>query len=347
MKTLDKIVIVTRKTRLTQLLERFNSWAQARFYLSHMKLDPAVYEEEHEVYSRSLMRVRSLAGTFDRPVQLLERSVVPSFLFSPADTVVTVGPDGLVVNTAKYLNGQPLIAVNPDPDRNDGILLGFKPDGVALALATVFAGTAATRMVTMAEAKLNDGQSLLAFNDFLVGSRTHVSARYRLDWAGRTEVQSSSGILISTGAGSTGWLSSTRNMAEAVVSLFLEGNVPQIPQCRMNWDDPRLAFVVREPFASRSSGTDLSAGFLLPGQELVVESQMAEGGVIFSDGIESDALTFNAGAVARIRTAGRPARLVAGEYHGSHERMDNHDDRRQTRRVTRTEGPTRRTGIPA
>ena len=52
-------------------------------------------------------------------------------------------------------------------------------------------------------ARLNDGQRLLAFNDFLIGHRTHVSARYRLTWHGRTETQSSSGILVSTGAGST------------------------------------------------------------------------------------------------------------------------------------------------
>jgi hypothetical protein len=30
----------------------------------------------------------------------------------PKDVVMTLGQDGLVVNTAKYLNGQPIIAVN-------------------------------------------------------------------------------------------------------------------------------------------------------------------------------------------------------------------------------------------
>ena len=34
------------------------------------------------------------------------------------DIVVVVGQDGLVANTLKYLQGQPVIAVNPD--RSDG-----------------------------------------------------------------------------------------------------------------------------------------------------------------------------------------------------------------------------------
>jgi hypothetical protein len=39
---------------------------------------------------------------------------------------------------------------------------------------------------------------------------------------------------------------------------------------------------------------------------------MASGGVIFSDGVEEDFLTFGAGATARIRPAKQRARLVVG-----------------------------------
>ena len=64
-----------------------------------------------------------------------------------------------------------------------------------------------------------DGQRLLAFNDLFIGARTHVSARYRVEYAGKQEQQSSSGLLVSTGAGSTGWLSSVMNMPSAVAKL--------------------------------------------------------------------------------------------------------------------------------
>jgi hypothetical protein len=81
---------------------------------------------------------------------------------------------------------------------------------------------------------------------------------------------------------------------------------------RMEWEDPRLMFVVREPFASRHSRASVVAGFVARGQELVLESQMPSGGVIFSDGIEEHFLAFNAGAVARIHAAAQTAHLVVG-----------------------------------
>ena len=40
--------------------------------------------------------------------------------------MVTLGQDGLVANTLKYLNGQPVVGVNPDPERWDGRLLPFR-----------------------------------------------------------------------------------------------------------------------------------------------------------------------------------------------------------------------------
>src|SRR5438552_12982244 len=79
---------------------------------------------------------------------------------------------------------------------------------------------------------------------------------------------------------------------------------------RLKWEDPRLAFVVREPFVSKHSGASIVAGMIEPRQELILESLMPADGVIFSDGIEADFLQFNSGTVARIRAAREKARLV-------------------------------------
>src|SRR5919204_454026 len=53
--------------------------------------------------------------------------------------------------------------------------------------------------------ELDDGQRLLALNEVFIGHRSHQSARYRLVAGGREERQSSSGIVIASGTGSTGW----------------------------------------------------------------------------------------------------------------------------------------------
>ena len=43
--------------------------------------------------------------------------------FGPEDVIIAVGQDGLVANVAKYLDGQPVVGVNPDPQRNPGVLV--------------------------------------------------------------------------------------------------------------------------------------------------------------------------------------------------------------------------------
>jgi NAD kinase len=301
-----KIVIVTRRTRLQELVERFNTHSQAKFYIEHSGGDFADYEREDDAYRTALDLVRRSLD-FELPHQLVDRALVPTYKFQKEDVVVTLGQDGLVANTAKYAGAQPIVAVNPEPTRFDGILLPFLPDQARTAVGQVLDAKAAFREVTLADATLNDGQRLLAFNDLFLGARSHVSALYRILRDNRSETQSSSGVLVSTGAGSTGWISSVFNMASGVTS-FCSGR--PVTGIRMPWEDRRLLYVVREPFISRHSQAGIVAGMLETGEELVLESLMPSGGAIFSDGMEADFLQFNSGSIVRVRAAEQRAHLV-------------------------------------
>src|SRR4030095_12643669 len=214
----EKSVLVIRKTRLEELVARFGTRGQAKFYLEQSGGDFAAYVDEDDALRRSLDHLRRSLALGLR-LQELDRALVPTFVFAPTDLVVTLGQDGLVANTAKYVGAQPIVAVNPDPGRFDGILLPFLPGQVRSAVGKVIEAKARIHEVTLAEIKLQDGQHLLAFNDLFIGARSHVSALYRIGRGNRSEVQSSSGVLISTGAGSTGWLSSVFNMASGVASF--------------------------------------------------------------------------------------------------------------------------------
>jgi NAD kinase len=302
----EKIVLVTRKTRLDELIARFNTQAQAKFYIEHAGGDFAAYGMEHDAYQRSLETVRRSIET-GLKIQVLDRELVPTYVFSASDLVVTLGQDGLVANTAKYVRGQPILAVNPDAERFDGILLPFQPAELGPQLERALAGKSRSRRVTLAEAKLKDGQRLLAFNDLFIGASSHISARYRIRYGGRVEDHSSSGIIVSTGAGSTGWLSSVFNEISGIVSFL--GGAPVKP-AGMMWEEKRLLFVVREPFISRHSQAAIAAGVLVPGTPLELESQMPSGGVIFSDGVEADHLDFNSGAIVQVGIAPEVANLV-------------------------------------
>lgn len=306
MSRFEKVVLVTRKTRLAELIERFNTRAQAKFYVTHAGLDFDDYQQEDDAYRRSLDAVRT-AVEVGLKVQVLDRALVPTYLFAATDVVVTLGQDGLVANTAKYIAAQPLLGVNPDPERIDGMLLPFLPGTVGPALGRVLGDTAKVRQVTLAQAQLSDGQRLLAFNDFFLGASSHVSARYRLDSGAGFESQSSSGVLVSTGAGSTGWLSSVFNMAAQVSALTGgKGGAP----IRLAWEDEKLVWVVREPYVSRHSTATHTAGVLASGGALKLESLMPSGGVVFSDGMQADTLQFNSGVTAVVSAAPQRAQLV-------------------------------------
>jgi hypothetical protein len=235
---------------------------------------------------------------------------VPQFTFSEQDLVIAVGQDGLVVNTAKYLTSQPIVGVNPDPATVEGVLLPFTSDKLGKQISDVLAGNRPVRQVTMAKAILNDGQELLGFNDLFIGPRSHTSARYRIEQAGRAEDQSSSGIIVSTGAGSTGWLKSVYAGASGIIQAL--GGQVTMPEdgSRFAWDEDYLVFTVREPWPSKTSKASQVFGIVTPDQPLLLSSYMAEHGVIFSDGIESDYVQFNAGQFAEINIARNKARLV-------------------------------------
>jgi hypothetical protein len=310
----EKIILVTRKTRLEGLIERFNTFGQAKFYIEHSGGNFSLYEEEHARYHRALSALRA---SLQRLAKLheIERTFLPNFIFTPSDLVVTIGIDGLVVNTAKYLDGQPVIAVNPDPEHVDGILLPFDVQSAVSAVQNTLRGQVQIRQISMAETTLNDGQSLLAFNDFFVGAKSHVSARYAIRFGRQAERHSSSGVIVSTGIGSTGWLSSLFNMANGMYDIFARSKTRKdqadtLPPLQMKWESDRLVFVVREPFVSKTSSAEIVAGLVTPEFPLVIESEMAEGGVIFSDGVEADFLPFNSGTIATISLAKKKTQLV-------------------------------------
>ncbi len=310
----EKIVVVTRQTALEELIVRFNTRDQARFYIEHMGASFSQYQEAHDTYHKSL---ETLKTSLPRAVrnQFIERAFLPNFTFGEKDLVVTLGPDGLVVNTAKYLSVQPLIAFNPDTRRIDGVLVPF-PVGVARpVLERAALGRFSFKKVSMAEAKLNDGQTLLAVNDLFIGQRSHTSARYSLKLQsdfGIAEDQSSSGIIVSTGAGSTGWLRSIIAGASGVMRAQTGHDLEISPQdqARFDWEADHLVFSVREPFPSKVSSAQTVYGRIESGDALEIRSQMPQNGVIFSDGVEADYLEFNSGTIAHVGLSRSKLHLV-------------------------------------
>lgn len=303
-----KTVLVVRRTRLDELLARYHTLSQARFYIEHLGADFGDYLKESAAYAAALQAVAQALQAWGR-YQIVDRALVPNFVFAPDDIVVALGQDGMVANTLKYLDGQPLIGINPDPQRWDGVLLPFAPAELGRVLADVSRGRRPTQAVTLAEARLSDGQVLRAANDLFIGPRSHTSALYDIALGERQESQSSSGLIVATGLGSSAWIKSvvTGSLGIARAVHGAGGDFDYQP---FAWDAAHLDFAVREPFPSRSSTAELVYGQVTAGQPLKLRSRMPEHGIIFSDGMEADYLQFTAGMEATIGISQRQGCLV-------------------------------------
>jgi hypothetical protein len=230
----------------------------------------------------------------------VDRGDLPRFPFGPEDLVVAVGQDGLVANVAKYLDGQPVVGVDPEPGRNAGVLVRFAPEALRRLLPAVAARRASIEERVMVRAVLDDGQELIGLNEVYVGHASHQSARYALGTAdGRRERQSSSGIVVGTGTGATGWCASiARDRAGGP-----EPSVLPAP------DEAALCWFVREAWPSPATGVTMTAGRLVKGEALEVVAE-GERLVVFADGLEADRLEMAWGQRVSVGLSPRRLRLV-------------------------------------
>lgn len=293
-----RVVLVTRPTEQELLLERHGTPGQVEFVLTSRGSSLEELERSHHRHLAARHTAQA-AIPLDWRRAAIDRADLDRFLFEPDDIVVVVGQDGLVANVAKYLDsGQPVIGIDPEPGRNAGQLVTWRADELGPLLTDVDAGTAPVLERTMVAADLDDGRRLIALNEVFVGHRAHQSARYLLQLGTAVERQSSSGLIVTTGTGATGWAASIHRACRSQLRL------PAV-------DERRLALFVREPWPSPVTGTDLTEGLIGPGEQLTVTSAMDIGATIFGDGIDADALPFDTGRRVTVTVADRSFRHVA------------------------------------
>jgi len=301
--TFDKIVLVKKPTQLEELLKRHSTTSQVKFYLESLGDSYDFYKESHDSYKNSLHEIISSIPS-KVPFQIIDNSQLPTYQFGGKDLVVSVGDPGLFVNLAKYVGEQPVISVNPDSKRYTSVLASCETNDFSGLLHDTLNDKFETESLTMAEAKTDDGQIMYALNDFFIGQKTHVSARYMVNYECVRERQSSSGIIVSTGTGSTGWLTSIVKGAEKISYGESKITVP------FNRNANYLIFAVREPFPSKITETNIVYGVITQESSLKITSNMPENGVIFSDGVESDYINFSAGLSVVIIPSKKKVNLI-------------------------------------
>ncbi|HKD88641.1 MAG TPA: hypothetical protein VKB62_08940 [Streptosporangiaceae bacterium] len=291
-----RAVLIHRRTELQALLERHGTRGQAAFFLqTRGRRIEDVAARHHAVQAAIALVTAAIPADWRRG--LVERADLPRFLFDPGDIVIAVGQDGLVANIARYLDGQIVIGINPEPDRNPGVLVPHPPLAAPALLAAAYPGGVHAEQRAMVEAITDDGQQLAALNEIFIGQPSHQTARYTLKLPdGHAEQQASSGLIVSTGTGATGWCRSA--WLERHSSLAL----PAPTERRLTW-------FVREAWPSPATGTSLTEGDVASGQSLSITAE-SDQLVLFGDGIETDATPLTWGQTASIHLATRTLRLL-------------------------------------
>lgn len=284
-----RLVLVHRHTQLTALLAEHSTLGAVEFFLASrgQEVAPLVAAD---LAQRRALEEASGAVPGDWRQAVVERAQLSRFLFEPDDLVAVVGQDGLVPNVGKYLDAQPVFGIAPGAP---GLLCRHR----AADLRGVVDGSAAPSVAHrhMVEAVVDDGQTLTALNELFVGDSGHQSARYELSVGERVEEQSSSGLIVGTGTGATGWLASLWLQARPGFALPAP-------------ESPELAWFVREAWPSAGTRTGLTAGLLAGGGAVALRSRSSL--VVFGDGIERDRLRVEWGQRVVIRRSERTLRLL-------------------------------------
>lgn len=293
-----RVVIVTRQSEYQSLLATHGTRGQAAFFLQSRDQQIDDVEAVHSALAAAIQKTKAAVPS-DWSVASVERDDLDRFLFTSNDIVLAVGQDGLVANLAKYCSGQPVIGVTPGAVGSEGILTTVSTTEVADLLGRIERNEARINSRTMVSAHVGTGETLCALNELFIGHRSHQSARYLIRIGNEEEYQSSSGVIVSTGTGATGW---AKSIMTATNQMF-----------DIDPTAPNALYFAREPWPSQHSGCELRSGSIAPGRDLHLTSRINDGGVVFADGIEQDYLRFDWGRRVTISIAQKTLNLVSPE----------------------------------
>jgi NAD+ kinase len=158
-------------------------------------------------------------------------------LFQTADLVVAVGGDGTFLMASHFIfDKKPLLGVNSDPRYKEGFFMAISKDDFEEKFKKILSNNYTTKKLQRLEAYIGNKKIPdLALNEFYVASeKPYHTAIYFLNVGGKRERQKSSGILISSAAGSQAWIKSAGGKI-----LPLESN--------------KFQYLVREPYRGKSS----------------------------------------------------------------------------------------------
>ena len=247
----------------------------------------------HQRHNKTLDGVRKTLRQFGLNATLVLRYQVHRLgnVDGKFGLVVSVGGDGTLLDSSHHVGKTPILGVNSDPLRSVARFSGCDLASFPRTLQNYLAGKLRPALVPRLEFSINGKKNRwLVMNDLLVCTLSPAgTSRYILKVGTQMEEQMSSGIWISTAAGSS-------------AAIYSAGGRILPAKSR------KFQFAVREAYQKKFGPRRLLRGILGPGQSLEVASYMKEGRV-FIDGANLE-IPFRLGDRLKVRLSNQPLRVI-------------------------------------
>ena len=153
---------------------------------------------------------------------------------SNADLIITLGGDGTVLSASHYLINKPILTVNSSPNTSEGVLTKINITQLEQKLKEIQSNNFKTEKLERIEVSINNKSiDLLSLNEvFIANEKAYRTSKYKIKFKNIEEEHRSSGLIFSTGTGSTAWFKSSHGEPFSPQSKFIK-------------------MIVREPYIGR------------------------------------------------------------------------------------------------
>ncbi len=261
---LDNVLVIYKKS-LYQIYFQERSQQMASGSNRFSEADIQRFADAHDTHNRTLETVDRELTCLGIRHRLVYRARIMNY--QHYSLVISVGGDGTFIEAARRITDQAILGVNSDPQRSVGAFCVTNSTCFGDFMRNLTNGSPRIRLFNRMDIRLNDElYAFRAVNEVLVAHQSPAAmSRYSLHIDGQEEVQRSSGIWISTAAGSSGAIHSAGGQT-------------------MPLGSKRLQYRPRELFNAPNKPTyKLRGGMLRLNQEIELQSMMREG-IAYIDG---------------------------------------------------------------
>lgn len=250
----------------------------------------------------TIPRTRGQKSTLDKIIKILKKYAINFKLanrdklrnsqFLKKDLIIAVGGDGTFLRAAQFIEHQLILGVNADPKNKEGFFMRHSKSNSEKKIMQILKSEFKVKKLSRLEAYINNKKiDPLALNEFFIGARkSYHAAKYDIQIGKKKERQKSSGILVTTPAGSYAWSKSCCNKTLPLKSKYYQ-------------------FIVREPYEGRIfRNYKLKYGLLNKKQEVKIISEMLDG-VLIADSVSKE-YDFKNGSKATIRLSSKTLNVI-------------------------------------